>query len=68
MKKVRVTFKLHLKWKSEVYLQPCQISMMEHFVKIVNSEKVLTNLARSSIINVKQGSTYPSENMSGIFS
>ena len=44
---------------SEVYLQPCQKSMMEHFAKIVTGYKLLTTFAKHSVVDFLHGSEYP---------
>ena len=44
---------------SEVYLQPCQKSMMEHFAKVVTGYKLLTTFAKHSVVDFLHGSEYP---------
>ena len=48
------------KWscQTETYLEPCQISKMECFAKIINGFQPLTIFARRSILDVRQGSMY----------
>ena len=43
---------------TEAFSVPCQISMIEHFVKIVNAFYLLTIVAKPSIVDVWQGSQY----------
>ena len=59
----------HLKWSffrksllaSEANSESCQTSMMELFAKIVKNEKLFTIFAKSSILDIRQGSEYASE-------
>ena len=59
----------HLRWSffcklllaSEATSESCQTFMMEIFVKIVKNEKPFTIFAKSSILDVWQGSEYTSE-------
>ena len=44
----------------EAYLEPCQASKMELFVEIVNDWKPWTIFAKSSILNILQGSKHAS--------
>ena len=44
----------------EAYLKPCQESKMKAFLKIVNVFQSLTIFAKSSILDVWQGSEYVS--------
>ena len=46
---------------SEAYSEPCQISKIVRFAKIVNSFQSLTIFAKRSILDVSQGSEYSSE-------
>ena len=41
------------------YSEPCQQSKIECFAKIVNTKKLLTNFANSSILGILQGYKYP---------
>ena len=50
--KVLCTFSFGLVLTSLAYLGPCQTSMMELFVKIVNYFQLLTVLLKSYIIDV----------------
>ena len=45
-------------FNSELYSDPCQISKMERFVKIINGWKPLTFFAEHFILEVGQGSEY----------
>ena len=45
----------------EVYLEPCQISKIEFFVKIVNEWKSLLVFAKGFVLHVWQGSEYASD-------
>ena len=45
----------------EVYSEPCQMSKMELFAKIVNDWKPLTISAKSSFLDVWQGSAHDSD-------
>ena len=59
----------YLKWSffrksllaSEANSESCQTSMMELFAKIVKNEKLFTIFAKSSILDIRQGSEYASE-------
>ena len=46
----------------EPYLEPCQISAMKHFLKIINSFKPLTIFQKSSTVDLWQGPKYGSGN------
>ena len=46
--------------ESEWHLEPCQTSKTEHFATRVNGWKLLTIFAKSSILDVWQGSEYAS--------
>ena len=52
---------LFLQVASEATSESCQTFMMEIFVKIVKNEKPFTIFAKSSILDVWQGSEYTSE-------
>ena len=59
----------HLRWNffrksllaSEANSESCQTSKMELFAKIVKNEKPFTIFAKTSILDVWQGSEYASE-------
>ena len=55
IKLVRFTF------KAEAYLEPSQTSKMELFMKTVNDFQLLTNYAKSFVLDVWLGSQYTSE-------
>ena len=40
----------HERVNAEAYLEPCQISKMQHFVKVVNALKPLTIFGKRSIL------------------
>ena len=42
----------------ETYTEPCKVSVMEHFAKIVTSFQLLTIFAKRSILDVSQRSEY----------
>ena len=46
---------------SETYSEPCQISKMEVFAKIVNGFSFLTIFTKNSILDVWHNSEFPSE-------
>ena len=50
--------------RGEAYSEHSQTSKMEHFPKIVNSWKPLIIMAKSSILDVWQGSEYASGEIS----
>ena len=43
-------------FNSEAYLEPYEISEIELFAKMVNDWKLLITFAKSSILDVRQGS------------
>ena len=45
-------------WATEAYSDPCQTSKMELLVKIFNGIQLLTVFAKSSFLDVWQGSEY----------
>ena len=55
-KEITKSFTFKYFQKTEVYLKPIQTSKMEYFVKIVNSLVPLTNLTKSTILDVWLGS------------
>ena len=46
---------------TQAYSEPCQTSKIERFAKIVNVFQPLTTFAKRTILDVWQGSEYPSE-------
>ena len=52
--------KPNLRLYTTAYLEPCQTSKMERFVKTVNDSMLLTIFAKGTILDVSQGSEYAS--------
>ena len=46
---------------TEAYSEPCQISKMELFTKVVNSFHPLTIFAKRCVLDVRQGGEYAFE-------
>ena len=51
---------------TEAHSEPCQVSKMEYFVKIVKSWKSLTMFAKSFISDIRQGFKYSSVTHSSV--